>query len=362
MLVPGLRRLWRDRHNLQLGTDPGRAVVLELADPALARVLELLDGTRTDRGIARDAAALGVPEAATATLLDTLHQAGLAIRRHTLLPAGLPEPARRRLATEAAALAMRGRAPVSPAEAVRRRASARVVVGGYPRLAVPIAAVLAEAGIGHVDPALTGRVRADDVGLGALLPADSGRPRATAAAEAVARVAPTATVAPLRGGTASVVVQAGARRPAQLAALADARRGVAHLAVEIRDGIAVIGPLVPPAGSPCLNCYELHRRDRDPGWPAIVAQLATGAEAAPPCSVTTALAAVGYAAEEVLAYVDGGAPDAVGTTIEVLAPGRERRRRWAPHPRCGCGADLTRRRRGGAGTPARAALRSDEVQ
>ncbi len=46
-LVPGLRRLWRDRQTVQFGTDPRRAVVLEFADPALARVLDLLDGSRT---------------------------------------------------------------------------------------------------------------------------------------------------------------------------------------------------------------------------------------------------------------------------------------------------------------------------
>ncbi|HKT03164.1 MAG TPA: hypothetical protein VJT31_26850, partial [Rugosimonospora sp.] len=170
-----------------------------------------------------------------------------------------------------------------------------------------------------------------------LLPGDAGRPRAVAAAEAVVRAAPGVDVRPLRDGSATFVVQAGGYRPPELAALAYARRGVAHLTVELRDGTVVIGPLVPPAGAPCLNCVDLHRRDRDPAWPALVAQLATSREPAQPCAATTALVAAGYAAEEVLRYVDGGRPRTVGTTVEISAPGQERRRRWPPHPRCHCG-------------------------
>ena len=99
----------------------------------------------------------------------------------------------------------------------------------------------------------------------------------------------------------------------------------------------VVGPLVPPAGSPCLNCLDLYRRDRDPAWPALVAQLATGPQHVVPCAMTTLLAAVAYTVDAVLAYLDGGASPATGTTIEVSGPGREQRRTWSPHRRCHCG-------------------------
>ncbi len=345
-LLPGLRRLWRDRHVIQLGTDPGRAVVLEFADPALMRVLDLLDGSRTDRTVLRDAAAFGIAEPQTAALLETLRESGLIVDVAALMPTGLPEPVRRRLTTEVAALAL-GREG-TPADAIRRRAAARVLVTGYGRLAVPIASALAEAGVGHVDPAVSGRTRPDDAGLGGLLPADAGRPRATAAAEAVVRVAPAATVRPLREDTATFVVQVGSHRPASLAAFAYALRKVPHLAVDVRDGIAVVGPLVPPAGSPCLNCLDLHRRDRDPVWPALAAQLSTGPETVAPCAVTTLLAATGYAADEVLSYLDGRTPQTLGTTIEISGPGRERRRTWSAHPGCEC-TGHRRQRSGGPG-------------
>jgi bacteriocin biosynthesis cyclodehydratase domain-containing protein len=333
-LLPGLRRLWRDQYHLQLGTDPGRAVVLEFADPAMARVLDLLDGSRTHRMIIRDALALGIPEPATDTLLDALTGAGLAVGAHTLLPSGLPEPVRRRLTTEVAALALRGAGP--PAAALRRRANAHVLISGHGRLAAPLAAALAAAGVGHVDPALTGRARLDDAALGGLLPGDADRPRATAAADAVIRIAPATNVRSLRQGTATFVVQAGTHRPAGLAALTYARRGVPHLAIDVRDGTVIIGPLVPPGGSPCLNCLDLHRRDLDPDWPALAAQLSTGPESTQPCAVSTALLAVGFATDEVLTYLDGGSPQSIGTTIEILGAGRQRRRTWSPHPRCDC--------------------------
>jgi bacteriocin biosynthesis cyclodehydratase domain-containing protein len=319
---------------VQFGTDPGRAVVLEFADPALARVLDLLDGSRTAPAILREAATSGIPEAATAALLTVMRERRLVVEVRTLAPPGLPEPARRQLAPELAALALRGDG--SPAAALRRRSAARVLITGYARLAVPIAAALAQAGVRHVDPALSGRTRPEDATLGGLLPADADRPRATAAAEAVLRTAPRAHVRPLRDGAASFVVEVGVQRPPELTAFSYRRRGIPHLAVDIRDGIAVIGPLVPPAGSPCLHCLDLHRRDRDPQWPALAAQLSTGPDAPPPCSVTTLLSAIAYAADEVLTYLDGRRPQTVGTTIEVSGPGQERRRTWAPHPSCDC--------------------------
>jgi bacteriocin biosynthesis cyclodehydratase domain-containing protein len=340
--VPGLRRLWRDRHTVQFGTDPRRAVVLEFADPALVRVLDLVDGARTEAEVIQDAAGYGVTEPAVTALLALLREGGLVVEAHTLVPSGLPEPVRRRLAPEVAALALRGEG--APATAIRRRRAARVLVTGYGRLVVPIAAALAQAGVGHVDPAVSGRTRLDDATIGGLLPADADRPRGTAAAEAVVRTAPAVHVRPLRDGAATFVVQVGASRPAGLTALAYGRRRIPHLALDIRDGVAIVGPLVRPAGSPCLNCVDLHRRDRDPVWPALAAQLSTGPDSPPPCSVVTLLSAVAYAADEVLTYLDGGAPQTVGTTVEISGPGRERRRTWAPHPACDC---APRRRTGG---------------
>ncbi|MGW4466602.1 hypothetical protein [Micromonospora sp. NPDC004704] len=341
-LLPGLARLWRDRHTLQLGLDPSRAVLLEVANPGAARLLDLLDGTRSERAILDQAVRLQVTRDDARTLIDTLRAAGLVVGAHTLLPADLPEPARQRLSSEAAAIALRGPdATATPAQLLRRRRAARVVVTGRGRLGGPIAVALAQAGVGHVHPDLDGRVGADDVTGTGPAATDVHRPSAEAVADAITRAAPGTETRPVRRGHASLVIQIGADRPASLLAAGYAQRRQAHLLLSLHDGVPVVGPLVRAAGAPCLNCRDLHRRDRDPGWPELAAQLAAD-PALQACSTPTLLAAVGYAAGEVLAFLDGGVPETIGAAVEIRTPGRFRRRTWPPHPDCGCG---TRRRK-----------------
>ncbi len=428
-LLPGLSRLWRDETAVQLGTDPSRAIVIELPDAGAARVLDLLDGSRTERAVLRDAVALGVPRHVTSAMISALRTANVLIGTESLVPSSMPETVRRRLLTEAAAIAMAMRAEeipgleeygddptpstdrtqtstpadgttdrtqtstrtgvtadqttpaelsnperpipersisersvparpvasgrpvrrVPPAEAIRRRAAASVQVTGASRLVVPIASTLARAGVGHVDPAVSGRVGIHDDAIGGLTPADTDRPRGTAASEAVLRAAPFTDTRALRVGGASFVVQVGQGVPAELAAFAYARKSLAHLLIEERDDIVLIGPLVPPSGSPCLRCLDLHRRDRDPAWPTLVAQLATSIDSAPTISTATTLIAVGVAVAQVLAYLDGDDAPTIGASIEVGSPSTLRRRSWGPHPRCDCAYRSRQRRRARAG-------------
>ncbi|MGC1214012.1 MAG: TOMM precursor leader peptide-binding protein, partial [Micromonospora sp.] len=149
-----------------------------------------------------------------------------------------------------------------------------------------------------------------------------------------------------------LVVQVGTDRPAALLAARYARRRQPHLLIGLRGGVPVVGPLVRPPVGPCLNCVDLHRIDRDPGWPALAAQLVAddGDQA---CAAVTLLAAVAYAAAEALAHLDGGTPEALGCAVEVGGAGRFRRRVWPPHPSCGCSGN----RRMGVGTT-RSGLRS----
>src|SRR5262249_20022348 len=109
-----------------------------------------------------------------------------------------------------------------------------------------------------------------------------------------------------------------------------------HLAVAVRDGTVVIGPLVRPGATPCLNCLDLHRVDRDPAWRVVAAQLSDGADQAEPIAATTALAATAFAAAEVLAHIDGGTPATRGARVETSRGGQPRRRQWSLHPQCGC--------------------------
>ncbi len=332
ILLPGLPRSWRGPHTLQLGSDPARSVLLDLPDPRAADLLDLLDGTRPERAVTSRAATLGIPADETRALLDTLHAAGLLLPAPRLLPAALPDESRSRLTGEATALALGG-AP-SPARLLRRRLAARVVISGTGRLGAPIAVALAEAGAGHVHADLPGTVTAAELPGGPLRGADIGTPRRLAVTTALLRAAPVVETHAVRRGAASLVVQLGHDQPAILLAAGHLRRRQPHLAVAVRDGVAVVGPFVPATGAPCLNCVDLHRRDRDPEWPG---RPAGGAEATEPCAVATLLAATAYAAAEILTFVDGGTPETTGAAVEITAPGRFRRRTWPPHPACGCG-------------------------
>jgi hypothetical protein len=356
-LLPGLRRLWRDDRTLQLGTDPNTALLLEVNHPALTRVLDMLDGTRTERGTRQSAAELGIPEAAVSDLLVSLRAASLLVSTDELAPSSMPESTRRQLWSESASLALDGahqsrlvQRLVKPAEALRRRATAAVMISGPARIAAPLAAVLAASGVGHVDTAVTGRTEIADAAVGGIEPADSGRPLRTAVADAVLRAAPEAITTSLREGNASFVVQIGPTAPAEILAYGFARRMLPHLLIEERDNVVLVGPLVPPAGSPCLNCLDLHRRDRDPAWSAVTAQLVTGADGAVPISMATAVTCAGVAAGQVLAYLDGSPVATIGASFEINSSTPPRRRSWTAHPRCDCRSQRLRRVRPSGGS------------
>jgi bacteriocin biosynthesis cyclodehydratase domain-containing protein len=319
--------------------------VLELADPVHARLLDLLDGSHSEQGVLRAARHAGIPAEDASALLRALTRAGYVVDAHALHIARATEPTRRRLATECAAIALR----TGPEELNRtahqvptanlvmhRRLRAHVLVTGTSRLAVPIASILAASGIGHITVEQEGITRPFDAAPAGLLPTDTHRPRGIAAVDALRRVAPDVEINRPPRGRATFAVLVGFSAPASLTAYAYGSRRLAHLAVWIRDGTVVVGPLVRPGYSTCLNCVDLHRSDRDPDWRAIAAQLQTAPEIGEPISATTTLTAAAFAAHEVLTHIDGGTPSTLNATVEISEPGRSVRRQWNPHPACGC--------------------------
>ncbi|NMH97114.1 ThiF family adenylyltransferase [Pseudonocardia acidicola] len=223
----------------------------------------------------------------------------------------------------------------------RRRAAATVLISGDGPLAVGIAAGLGLAGVGAVHVEAAGVVLAADRGTG-YLDADRGRPRSEAAADAVRRLNPSVRVAaPRARAVPDLVVLADALGTEAAVARRLVEDDIDHLQVRVRDGGGVVGPLVLPGRSACLRCLELRRAERDPGWPAVAAQLVgLPGRAAPHCVLATA----GLGTAQALAALDGPsagavAPATVDATLELDADaGALVRRPWAPHPGCGCGA------------------------
>ncbi|MEO3756746.1 cyclodehydratase [Mycobacterium sp. B14F4] len=120
---------------------------------------------------------------------------------------------------------------------------------------------------------------------------------------------------------------------------------VAHLAVRVRDGIGLVGPLVIPGVTSCLECADLHRSDRDAAWPAVAAQLRhTVGNADRATMLATAALALSQIDRVVRAVRGGDDPDraaepppTLDTTLEFdVNVGSVVARRWSRHPRCPC--------------------------
>jgi hypothetical protein len=215
-----------------------------------------------------------------------------------------------------------------------------VTVRGAGRVGASVVALLAAAGVGCVlaqDATVT--TTADLAPAGAARE-DVGLTREDAALRGARRVAPSVRGrAPRRRTEPDLVVLAEGHRDEPELPDRLLRRGVVHLFADVREGTGVVGPLVLPGRSSCRRCHELHRADRDPAWPSVVAQLSGTARRGPaPCDVVLATAVAAQATTQALAFLDGAdPPPAVDGTIEIAqVDGRQRRRGWTVHPLCGC--------------------------
>jgi bacteriocin biosynthesis cyclodehydratase domain-containing protein len=116
-----------------------------------------------------------------------------------------------------------------------------------------------------------------------------------------------------------------------------------HLAVRVRDGTGLVGPLVVPGVTSCLRCADLHRSDRDANWPAVAAQLRDAVGTADRATVLGTAAVALNQVDRVIAAVRGGVgvdraphpPSTLDTTLEIdVSTGSTIARRWTRHPQC----------------------------
>ncbi|MFW3171048.1 ThiF family adenylyltransferase [Geodermatophilus sp. CPCC 206100] len=321
------------------GTDTADGLLVAPCPDQLRALLRGLDGRRTQRSVVDEAARAGHEPAAVTAVLDGLRATGLLVDLDAadLLAGDAGPAAAARTRAELPAVAGAAARDGSPSP-WRARRSAAVVVEGATRVGVPLAAVLAASGVGRVSVRDGGVTTAGDTVVGGLDAADEGRSRALAAADAVRRASPLADLRPLPAGSSGdlvVLTRPWAASDPLVAGLQ--RAGVPHLVATVRGETGVIGPLVVPGTTSCLRCAELHRRDADPRWPVLAAQL-TATEAATGGATVTCLMTAVTAAVQVLAYLDGtAAPAALGTTLELRPPDLSPSLRpWPVHPDCGC--------------------------
>ena len=131
-----------------------------------------------------------------------------------------------------------------------------------------------------------------------------------------------------------VVVATDTQEPDRALTDALARTGRSQLIVRLETDRAVVGPLVMPGRSPCVRCHDLLRCHYDPAWPRLVAQLSR--DRPPPDPVLLGWAAA-TAVVQIRCRLAGGAPDAIGRTLELGSADHVLRvREWRVHPGCGC--------------------------
>jgi bacteriocin biosynthesis cyclodehydratase domain-containing protein len=320
--------------------------VLSGVDVADLGVLDLLDGRRPVADIVEVARRRGHDPGRVRELVDVLLDAAALDDAETASDAAtgtrgihpISPAAGSALEPDLLSLSLLHRPPGAAARVISDRGTAVVEVLGAGRVGATVAALLAAAGIGHLDIEDDGPLRAADVAPGGLR--GTGGTSASRGAETRRLLSAVSTS---RGRPAGpVLLSVLAPTTALLAPELLARtRDRPHLPVLIRETTAVIGPLVVPGRTPCCRCVELARGDRDPAWPSLSAQLLGSGRRIEPCDVVLATLAASLAVTQVLAFLDDpqARPPAWGAVLEFgLGDLRLRRRTVRPYPGCGCGA------------------------
>ncbi len=310
-LKPYFRPLRRGPDSVQLGVSAeAGGVILSGITAGEVALLERLDGTCTEHQLKHTIAGhCGVDPARVEELLAVL-------RSHRLLATDVLDRAdlgrigttmRDGLSHDADVLALVQHRPHDAVARVADRRRRRVVVSGSGRLPWSIGSLLRSSGVGQVH-----------LGRWAVEAADQEmRDRVT--------LAPPDLV---------VLVAEGAVDPRQGEPWR--RRSVPQLPVVSDGGRIVVGPLVGHAPElPCLRCLEMTRADRDAAWPAVMAQLTTGArDVEIPSESTIVAVAAGVVAMMTHAFF-GESRVPAGVSVEVALPWpRLDQRRWQRHPGC----------------------------
>lgn len=330
-LRAGAPVLWREEGVCQVGSAPGRAVVVSGLDRDEQRLLEHLSGSPDPIDLSATALRLGLSRRRAERLAQMLLASGVLAPDQVPCPVGADEVYWDALVDDARARSRRlARSVVGVlgAEPVPRQTMAARAGRRHPQvcadhtdpapapdpLALPLACHLAVAGVGTV------LLHGDKTGGEVLR---SRHP-------ALVQHAPLGTRPDL-----TVTISTGATDLVQERRLQ--QEDLSHLLVTVRETGVEVGPLVVPGSTPCGMCVEMWRRDADPAWPALTLQL----RAVPRPALESLLAeqCAALAARMVLDALACRGRAWWGTSVELTAVdplGAERR--WEPHPDCGCGA------------------------
>jgi len=343
MLKPALRPVWRDDETLQLGLDPDRAVVVTGLGPGLSRLLARLTGRHTDDTLAVQAVTDGVDGEQARRLLTLLREAGVVDDADTAATRELAASPveRERWGPDLAARSLHSRGVDGGTAAFAARRHAHVLVHGAGRVGAGVAVLLAAAGIGQVTVVDDRPATHADLSPGGLAPDDVSYMRETGVRRRIRAFTRTTSSRPAQDLPAPARPDLVVLTPddeVDRGLTADlVRDGLPHLVARVQETRGVVGPLVVPGATSCVRCHDLHRTDRDPRWPTVLAQAAATTPSTPALDVALAAMVTGVAVLHVLGHLEGERPPSRDGTVEFGLPhGAVRRRSWLAHPSCGC--------------------------
>jgi len=324
--------LRRGPGSLQLGVCPDTGVVLDGLSAAELDLVESLDGSQDLHALYAGAAAAGIDAARLSAMITTLDEHHLLVDdvtdRARLFP--LDEPLRRRLLPDAQAVAAAYRLSGDGYDRMAARSTHHVLISADGDLPGALADLLTAGGIGRVS-----------VGSHAVNTLDRDL-RGHRSGGEVTTLGPKANLAnsPELPDLPDLVVLAAMGAISPDAGMPWLRRGIPHLPLVVQGHRTQVGPLILGGDGPCLSCLDLHRRDRDPAWPAVLSQLSGRGPFSPaaPVSLESTLTAmtIGAAAMIVHTCLDGQ-PVPGDLSLELSLPWpTTQSRRWFAHPLCGC--------------------------
>ena len=306
ILRPGTHVLRRDDHELQVGLDPQRAVIL----PDRPDVRDCLERLGRAAEIAEyDGRATG--EYAACSTLGLLTGNDLVLDANVLLPL------------------MPARDPEG--ERPSRRPASR-----QPVSRVEVAALARSAG-DETGARLGSRTRTRATVV------SFGNGPGAGLAEELPGLLLEAGLRVNRTGGHDVIALVGVGEPHRELADPWMRAGTPHVVVRATEGSMTVGPFVVPGETACLRCIDAHHTDADPSWPLLVAQYASltsreRADGVPePVDGMVALVALAWAARDLTSYAEGRRPSTWSQTIRFDAHlSSVEARSWLRHPECGC--------------------------
>jgi hypothetical protein len=318
-----VRPLRRGAGSLQLGLCPDGGVVLDGLSDAEIAVVERLDGSLDIRTLYAVASTSGVPAGRVSALIAALDEHHLLVNSATDLAWLCPidEPRRHLLSEDARAVAAAYRLPSDGSHHVAARSTHHVLITGQGDLPAALADLLRVGGVGRVSMG-PNAVNMLDLEL-------RGHRAGVARSRSGSRLKPPDLV---------VLVAMGALPPD--AGAPWLRRGIPHLPLVVQGHRVQVGPLIVGGDGPCLTCLDLHRRDRDAAWPAVLSQLAARGSFRSHASISleSTLTAMTTGATAMIAHTFlDGQPVPAGLSLELSLPWPTIQvRRWFSHPLCGC--------------------------